>query len=105
MVRRDFILKNEIRFPSVKTEDMIFTMCEICCAKNYLVIPNTFYFYRLRENSSVTEDKNLVLITVDGREENSIGDSPLSNNFHRYCLQISSKTFPIYPDICGSIRL
>ena len=59
MVRRDFILENDIRFPSIQTEDMIFTMCELCCAKNYLVLPNTFYFYRVRENSSVTEDKNL----------------------------------------------
>ena len=29
------------------------------------------------------------------REENSTGHSPESNNFQRYCLQISSNTLPI----------
>ena len=59
MVRRDFMFENEIRFADIYAEDMIFTMCEICCAKNYLVMPNTFYLYRLRKDSSVKDHINL----------------------------------------------
>ncbi len=59
MIRRDFMFENEIRFTNVYAEDMIFTMCEICCAKNYLVMPNTFYLYRLRKDSSIKGHVNL----------------------------------------------
>ena len=53
-VRRDFILDNEIKFGDFHTEDMIFTLCEICCANNYLVTPNVIYRYRKRENSATS---------------------------------------------------
>ena len=55
LVRRDFILENEINFANVFAEDLLFTICEICCAERYVVIPNIFYLYRLRENSAVRE--------------------------------------------------
>ena len=55
LVKRDFIFNNEIKFANVHAEDMVFTMCEICCAEKYLVIPNTFYLYRLREGSAIRE--------------------------------------------------
>ena len=54
-IRRKFIIDNGIRFSDIYSEDMIFTMCELCCAKRYLVLPNVFYFYRLRSNSAVRE--------------------------------------------------
>lgn len=55
LVRRDFILENEIQFPDAAAQDMLFTMCSLCCAKNYVVVPNVINFYRRRENSVTTE--------------------------------------------------
>ena len=54
-VRRDFLIGNGIHFSNIYAEDMIFTFCELCCAKNYLVVPNVLYFYRLREDAEVKE--------------------------------------------------
>ena len=55
LVRREFILKNELTFTSIHAEDMLFTICELCCAKKYVVVPNVFYLYRLREGSAIRE--------------------------------------------------
>ena len=59
MVRRKFIIEHEIKFINVYSQDMLFTMCELCCAKRYLVIPNVFYFWREHEGSKVTEKLDL----------------------------------------------
>ncbi len=56
LIRRDFVMENEIRFCNTYAEDMIFTICELCCAEKFLVVPNTVYFYRRRANSSSTKD-------------------------------------------------
>ena len=56
LVRRDFIVDNEIKFANVHCEDMLFTMCELSCAEKYIVVPNVFYFYRLREGSAIREN-------------------------------------------------
>ena len=34
---------------------MLFTMCSLCCAKNYVVVPNVINYYRVRKNSVTTE--------------------------------------------------
>ena len=62
LIRRDFIVKNKITFGNFITQDMIFTICEICCAKKYLVVPNVVYFYRKREGSATTEQLNIARI-------------------------------------------
>lgn len=52
LFRRDFLTKNNIKFPAMTTyEDMIFTFQCVICAKNYLRIPDNFYHYRIRNNS------------------------------------------------------
>ncbi len=56
LIRRDLLIDNEIRFLSVCKQDIIFTMCELCCAKNYLIVPNVVYYYRVREDS-ITKEK------------------------------------------------
>ena len=56
LIRRDFIAENAIKLVGVMADDMIFTMCELCCAKKYVVVPNVVYFYRLRENSLIHKD-------------------------------------------------
>ncbi len=57
LVRRDFIVNNEIQFCDITAEDMLFTICELCSAKRYVLIPNVVYYYRLTE-SSLTRGKN-----------------------------------------------
>lgn len=56
LVRRRFVVDNEIKFANVHAEDLLFTMCEFCCAQRYLVVPNVFYLYRLREGSAIREN-------------------------------------------------
>ena len=51
LIRRDFIIENEIKMPCTVTQDMIFTMCELCSAEKYLVIPKIVNYYRQRSNS------------------------------------------------------
>ena len=60
LVRRDFIIENEIELPDAAAQDMLFTMCSLCCAKKYVVVPNVINFYRVRENSVTTEEIDYV---------------------------------------------
>lgn len=55
LIRRDFILENELQFPDTTAQDMLFTMCSLCSAKKYVVVPDSMYFGRVRENSVTTE--------------------------------------------------
>lgn len=57
LIRRDIIIDNEIHFGNIFAEDMLFSMCELCCAKRYVVVPNVIYYYRVREGS-ITNSKN-----------------------------------------------
>jgi hypothetical protein len=52
LIRRDFLIKNKIQFPSSKVwEDMIFVFQCVVLAKNYVRVPNIIHFYRNREDS------------------------------------------------------
>ena len=52
LFRRDFLTKNNIKFPAMTTfEDLIFTFQCVICAKNYLRVPDNVYHYRIRKNS------------------------------------------------------
>ena len=52
LFRRDFLIENQIEFtPARSVEDMIFMFSALCCAKNYVRIPDIFYFYRQNPNS------------------------------------------------------
>ena len=53
LVRRDFLIKNAIKMVGIMADDMLFTTCEICCAKKYVLVPNAIYFYRHRNDSLV----------------------------------------------------
>ena len=54
LVRREFFMDNKLRFCDIYAEDMIFTICALCCAANYVVVPNVIYFYRIRQDSIST---------------------------------------------------
>lgn len=55
LIHRELLIENDIRFVSIFSEDLIFNMCELCCAKRYVVLPNVIYFYRWHEGSKIWE--------------------------------------------------
>ena len=56
LIRRDFLIKNKLKFVGISLDDLIFTMCEICSAKKYLVVPNVIYTHRARDGSLLWRD-------------------------------------------------
>ena len=58
--RRDFLIANQITFPSMLTcEDMPVAFKALCLAKNYLIAPNTVYILRPRDGSVSRDGKIL----------------------------------------------
>lgn len=56
--RRDFLMENNIRFPTTLTrEDIMFCFQCLCLAKKYVRIPNIVNIYRLREESQSHSNK------------------------------------------------
>ena len=52
LIRRNFILENEISFTEAPVgEDMIFTGCLLFAAEKYILVPNVINFYRFIEGS------------------------------------------------------
>ena len=52
LFRRDFITQNYLEFPDVKIiDDMMFCFECFCLAKTYVIIPNIFNIYRMRQDS------------------------------------------------------
>lgn len=62
MLKRKFIVENEIAFEDIICEDMLFVICEICSAKKYLVVPNVIYFARKRDGSAIRSHLNIFQI-------------------------------------------
>ena len=58
LIRRDFVIENQLRFVGVVMDDMLFTICEICSAKKYLVVPNVIYMHRVRPDSLLWQDSD-----------------------------------------------
>ena len=58
LIRREFVLENNLKFVGVVLDDMLFTICEICSAKKYLVVPNVMYIHRNRPDSLLWQDLN-----------------------------------------------
>ncbi len=59
LIRRNFIIENSIKAVGVIADDMIFTMCELCSAKKYVVVPNIIYHYRQRKDSLVHKNDDV----------------------------------------------
>lgn len=58
LFRRDFLLRHGLRFEKIKSEDILFHFAALYHAENYVVIPQTSYFYR-QTASSITRGANL----------------------------------------------
>lgn len=51
LVRRDFVLRNELSFANTIVDDFIFTLCLICITKKILLVPNVINYYRVVTDS------------------------------------------------------
>ncbi|MBQ9487886.1 MAG: glycosyltransferase [Selenomonadaceae bacterium] len=51
LIRRDFILENDLKMVSGISADAMFTCLLVCSAKRYVRVPNIINFYRAVENS------------------------------------------------------
>ena len=59
LIRRDFLVKNSIKMMGVMADDMLFTICELCCAEKYVIVPKIMYFYRTRRDSLINSKFDL----------------------------------------------
>ena len=58
LIRRDLILKNEFKFSNASNaEDMTFTICLLCTAEKFVLVPNVVNYYRVREGSVSNDNK------------------------------------------------
>ena len=57
LIRRDLILKNEFKFPNTIVDDLVFTICLLCTAEKFVVVPNVVNYYRMREASLTYNEK------------------------------------------------
>ncbi len=51
LIRRDLILKNEFYFSDTIVDDMVFTICLLCTAEKFVLVPNVINYYQMREGS------------------------------------------------------
>ena len=51
LIRRDFIIENELKMISGMAQDTLFTCCLVCSAPRYVRVPNIINFYRVVDNS------------------------------------------------------
>jgi glycosyltransferase involved in cell wall biosynthesis len=51
LIRRDFLIKNNIRFDQNMIQDMLFTCCLLFTAERYILVPNVINFYRVLDDS------------------------------------------------------
>ena len=56
-IRRDLIFEREFLFPDSMFEDVAFTICLLCTAEKFLLVPNVVNYYRLREGSVSNDNK------------------------------------------------
>jgi len=50
-IRREFILENNLKLLNVAGQDLIFTCCLVCTAKNYVRVPDIVNIWRVDEDS------------------------------------------------------
>ena len=59
LIRREFILENNLEMVNVNHHDMIYTVCLVCSAKRYVRVPNVVNFYRVLEDSMSHKKENV----------------------------------------------
>ena len=51
LIRRDWIFENKFLFADTIVEDLVFTICSLCMAEKFVLVPNVVNYYRVREGS------------------------------------------------------
>ena len=52
LIRRELIVENEFKFLNISNaEDFVFTICLLCTAGKFVLVPNVINYYRVREGS------------------------------------------------------
>lgn len=51
LIRRDLIFEHEFNFSKTIIDDIVFTICLLCTAERFLLVPNIVNHYRVREDS------------------------------------------------------
>ena len=51
LIRRDLIFEHEFNFSETIIDDIVFTICLLCTAERFLLVPNIVNYYRVREDS------------------------------------------------------
>jgi len=51
LIRRDLIFQNEFGFSDTIVEDVVFTICLLCTAEKFVLVPNVVNYYRVLEVS------------------------------------------------------
>lgn len=92
-IRRDFIINSTINFCNIFAEDMIFSMCMLCAANRYVVAPNVFYNYRIREGSTMNSQRE-----IDSRLHRQIKSLKVGVKYLDEFLS-GQKTFACRPDL------
>ena len=60
LIRRDFIIENNIKFVGNLIQDVLATLCLVYCAKRYVRVPNVIYQYRrIGDSLSHVRDESL----------------------------------------------
>ena len=64
--RREFLIENNIKFPALTiTEDFIFSLMCLACAKNYVRVPFVGYHYRKHADSATASPGHSTTISLD----------------------------------------
>ena len=59
LIRRDYILENNLEMVNVNHHDMLYTVCLVLSAKRYVRVPNVVNFYRILEDSMSHKKENV----------------------------------------------
>lgn len=52
LVRRDFLIENNIKFMNAMGQDFLCTACIVCTVKKFVRVPNVINYYRVRREST-----------------------------------------------------
>ena len=59
LIRRDFIVQNNLKMLSINHHDTSYSCLLVCAAKRYVLAPNVINFYRVVENSMSHKKENV----------------------------------------------
>lgn len=64
LILRNFLIEDELTMTNTPGQDLFFTACVICSAKNFVRVPNVVNYYRIRENSISTEKMDIARLFI-----------------------------------------